>query len=68
MFKQVKELYASLGVNVEQALEAMGNTPISLHCWQGDDVVGFEAGAGALGSGLAVTCNLRRFWWRVSGS
>jgi len=29
MFKQVKELYASLGVNVEQALEAMGNTPIS---------------------------------------
>ena len=57
MFDQVKELYASIGVDVEQAIEAMGKTPISLHCWQGDDVVGFEVGAGALGSGLAVTGN-----------
>jgi len=57
MFEQVKSLYASLGVDVEQAIEAMAKTPISLHCWQGDDVVGFEAGAGALGSGLAVTGN-----------
>jgi L-rhamnose isomerase len=57
MFSQVKELYASLGVDVELALTAMAKTPISLHCWQGDDVVGFEAGAGALGSGLAVTGN-----------
>ena len=57
MFDQVKELYASLGVDVELALEAMAKTPISLHCWQGDDVVGFETGAGALGSGLAVTGN-----------
>lgn len=57
MFEQVKELYASIGVDVEQALEVMARTPISLHCWQGDDVVGFEQGAGDLGSGLAVTGN-----------
>ncbi len=57
MFDPVKELYASIGVDVEQALEVMAKTPISLHCWQGDDVVGFEQGAGDLGSGLAVTGN-----------
>lgn len=57
MFEQVKELYAGLGVDVEQALEVMASTPISLHCWQGDDVGGFEGGDGELGSGLAVTGN-----------
>lgn len=57
MFDEIKELYASIGVDVEQALEVMAKTPISLHCWQGDDVVGFEQGAGDLGSGLAVTGN-----------
>jgi L-rhamnose isomerase len=57
MFDQVKELYAGLGVDVEKALEVMANTPISLHCWQGDDVGGFEGGDGELGSGLAVTGN-----------
>ncbi|MGB0343956.1 MAG: L-rhamnose isomerase [Coraliomargarita sp.] len=57
MFDPVKELYASIGVDVEQALEVMAKAPISLHCWQGDDVVGFEQGAGDLGSGLAVTGN-----------
>ncbi|MDP0497755.1 MAG: L-rhamnose isomerase, partial [Verrucomicrobiota bacterium JB024] len=57
MFDQVKDQYASLGVDVEKALEAMASTPISLHCWQGDDVGGFEGGDGELGSGLAVTGN-----------
>jgi L-rhamnose isomerase len=57
MFDQVKELYAGLGVDVEQALGVMASTPISLHCWQGDDVGGFEGGDGELGSGLAVTGN-----------
>ena len=42
---------------MEKALEAMASTPISLHCWQGDDVGGFEGGDGELGSGLAVTGN-----------
>lgn len=57
MFDEVKALYASIGVDVEKTLEALAATPISLHCWQGDDVGGFEGGAGALGSGLAVTGN-----------
>jgi len=57
MFDQVKETYAELGVDVEKALEVMASTPISLHCWQGDDVGGFEGGSGELGSGLAVTGN-----------
>lgn len=57
MFEQIKELYASIGVDVDAALDVMAKTPISLHCWQGDDVVGFEQGAGDLGSGLAVTGN-----------
>lgn len=57
MYSEAKETYASIGVDVEQALTTLTQTPISLHCWQGDDVVGFEDGAGALGSGLAVTGN-----------
>ena len=57
MFKTAKSIYDSIGIDVEKALEVMASTPISVHCWQGDDVVGFETGAGALGSGLAVTGN-----------
>ncbi len=57
MFDQVKETYAALGVDVENALAVMAATPISLHCWQGDDVGGFETGGTELGSGLAVTGN-----------
>ena len=57
MFDQVKQQYADLGVDVENALEVMASTPISLHCWQGDDVGGFEGTGGELGSGLAVTGN-----------
>lgn len=57
MYKLAKEQYEQLGVDVESALEALQATPISLHCWQGDDVGGFEGGGGELGSGLAVTGN-----------
>ena len=57
MYEQVKSLYADLGVDTEKALEVLGSTPISLHCWQGDDVGGFEGSGNELGSGLAVTGN-----------
>ncbi|MGB0372261.1 MAG: L-rhamnose isomerase [Opitutales bacterium] len=57
MYDYCKEKYAALGVDVEQALDTLANTPISLHCWQGDDVGGFENPDGELGSGLAVTGN-----------
>jgi L-rhamnose isomerase len=50
-----KERYASLGVDTDQAMERLAYIPLSLHCWQGDDVGGFEGTGQALGGGLAVT-------------
>jgi L-rhamnose isomerase len=53
-----KETYASHGVDTEEVLKRLNATPISLHCWQGDDVGGFEnAGTDLAGSGLAATGN-----------
>jgi len=52
-----KQRYADLGVDVEKALERLATIPISLHCWQGDDVGGFENAGEELGGGLAVTGN-----------
>src|SRR3954466_14258115 len=49
--------YADLGVDTDQALAALGNIALSLHCWQGDDVGGFESPDAALGGGLAATGN-----------
>jgi len=49
------EAYGALGVDVEAALATLVETPLSLHCWQGDDVRGFEAETAPLGGGLAVT-------------
>jgi L-rhamnose isomerase len=51
-----KERYASLGVDTVQVLERLGRISLSLHCWQGDDVAGFES-VGELGGGLAATGN-----------
>ena len=53
-----KETYAQLGVDTEDALDTLTSIPISLHCWQGDDVGGFEnTGTDLTGSGLATTGN-----------
>jgi L-rhamnose isomerase len=51
------ERYAAVGVDVDNALMVLARIPISLHCWQGDDVGGFENPGGAPGGGLAVTGN-----------
>ena len=56
-FRLAGERYAALGVDVEDALRRLGETSISLHCWQGDDVRGFEPGEHELGGGLAVSGN-----------
>src|SRR6186713_615709 len=56
-FRLASERYAALGVNVERALTTLAQIPVSLHCWQGDDVGGFENLGSALGGGLAVTGN-----------
>ncbi|MCF7675320.1 MAG: L-rhamnose isomerase [Akkermansiaceae bacterium] len=56
-YEHARETYAALGVDTEAALRQLSATPISLHCWQGDDVGGFENTGGELGGGLAVTGN-----------
>ena len=55
-FETAREQYAYWGVDVEKALQLAQSTPISMHCWQGDDVLGFE-GRGSLTGGIAVTGN-----------
>ena len=41
-YSEAKEKYAAYGVDVEGAIESLKNVPVSLHCWQGDDVRGFD--------------------------
>ncbi len=52
-----KERYAEVGVDADTAIERLSRLAISLHCWQGDDLGGFEKSTAALGGGLAVTGN-----------
>ena len=56
-FALAKERYAALGVDVERALKILPTIPISLHCWQGDDVGGFENFGGTLTGGIMATGN-----------
>ena len=56
-FELAREDYQAIGVDVDSALQRMRDVEISVHCWQGDDVKGFEGDDGALGNGLAVTDN-----------
>src|SRR2546421_6014743 len=56
-YQSAREVYGELGSDTELALEQLRSVPISLHCWQGDDVAGFEASGAELGGGLAVTGN-----------
>jgi L-rhamnose isomerase len=56
-YHMAKERYAQLGVNTDRALEQLAGISISIHCWQGDDVGGFESAGQQLGGGLAVTGN-----------
>jgi len=56
-YRLARERYAEMGVNTDRALKRLAGIPISLHCWQGDDVGGFENFGEGLGGGLAVTGN-----------
>ena len=56
-FASATDQYAEWGVDVDQALERLSTIAISLHCWQGDDVGGFENSGQEIGGGLAVTGN-----------
>ena len=56
-YQAAKEQYAQLAVNTDKALDALVKIPVSLHCWQGDDVGGFENAEGLTGGGILATGN-----------
>lgn len=56
-YELAKQRYAEIGVNTDEAITALKKIPISLHCWQGDDVGGFESTAGLTGGGIQATGN-----------
>lgn len=54
-FEEAKKRYAEVGVDVGEGLEKLQNTKISMHCWQGDDVIGFLNPDGELSGGIMST-------------
>ena len=50
-YERAKEVYKAFGVDTDEVLKQMDNISISLHCWQGDDVTGFEEDVEALSGG-----------------
>ncbi len=56
MYDYAKKAYAEYGVDTEVALAKLKNIPVSIHCWQGDDVVGLDGG-GAASGGIQTTGN-----------
>lgn len=56
-FESVCELYGKYGIDAKKAIEKLNNIPISIHCWQGDDVNGFENVNGELSGGIQTTGN-----------
>ena len=55
-YQEAKQAYAAFGVDTDAAIAALKQVPISVHCWQGDDVLGFE-GAESLSGGIQTTGN-----------
>jgi L-rhamnose isomerase len=56
-YRLARERYAAAGVDTDAALQTLARVSVSIHCWQGDDVGGFETTGAAPGGGLAVTGN-----------
>lgn len=56
-YKLAQERYAEIGVDTAEALRKLNETPISIHCWQGDDVRGFENPTGELTGGIQTSGN-----------
>jgi L-rhamnose isomerase len=56
-YRMASDRYGELGVDTDAALVRLATIPISLHCWQGDDVAGFETDASGLSGGIAATGN-----------
>ena len=55
-YQEAKQAYAAFGVDTDAAIAALKEVPVSVHCWQGDDVLGFE-GAESLSGGIQTTGN-----------
>ena len=50
-YEYAREAYAAIGVDVEAAMKRADAVPVSMHCWQGDDVIGFD-GSDSLDGGI----------------
>ena len=55
-YAYAKEVFGELGVDVDAAIAVADQVPISMHCWQGDDLIGYD-GVGELTGGIAATGN-----------
>ena len=56
-YSEAKTIYARWGVDTEKAIETLRSVPVALHCWQGDDVRGFDQKVDALSGGIQTTGN-----------
>jgi L-rhamnose isomerase len=56
-YEDAESIYGCFGVDVKEAMKLLSAIPLSLHCWQGDDVGGFESGEGLSGGGILATGN-----------
>ena len=55
-YEKCKEIYAAYGIDTEAAIRRLESIPVSVHCWQGDDVIGFD-GSDSLSGGIQTTGN-----------
>lgn len=56
MYNKAKQEYAAYGIDTDKAIASLKDIPVSIHCWQGDDVVGLDGG-GAVSGGIQTTGN-----------
>lgn len=56
LYEEAKKLYAAVGIDTDEAIKRLGEISLSMHCWQGDDVGGFES-SDALSGGIQATGN-----------
>ena len=56
-FELAKQRFSAIGVDVDAAMAQLDQLPVSMHCWQGDDVRGFENPQGGLTGGIQATGN-----------
>ncbi|HIV98629.1 MAG TPA: L-rhamnose isomerase [Candidatus Ornithospirochaeta avicola] len=55
MYKDAMEKFKAFGIDTEKAISTLSSVPVSIHCWQADDVMGFEKNRGALSGGIQTT-------------